>query len=188
MRKALAAVAAVVVVLLPAAPAWAHATLVSSDPAKDATVSRAPASVTLTFSERLNPDFTTIAVSDATKQRMPAAPPAVDAERGTVSLIRPLSNGAYTVAYRVVSVDGHTVQGSYLFTVADPALPAASVSTAGPAVAAATKPGGISTAVLLGLGAIGILGVLAAAYLLMSGRRRANPGREPMTKTPPSKA
>jgi copper resistance protein C len=103
---------------------------------------------------------------------VPAAAPAVDAESGTVSLTRPLSNGAYTVAYRVVSVDGHTVQGSYLFTVADPALPAASVSSPSPAVAAAAKSGGISAAVFLGLGAIGILCILVAAYLLVSGRRR----------------
>ena len=172
MRRTLAALAAMLVVLLPAAPAWAHAQLVSSEPARDATVGTAPASVTLTFSERLNPDFTTIVVSDAAKQRIPAAAPAVDAERGTVSLTEPLGNGAYTVAYRVVSVDGHTVQGSYPFTVADPALPAAAAAPAGPSDPA-TAAGGISTPVLISLGVFGFLCVLAAACFLVSGRRRS---------------
>ncbi|AGZ41096.1 copper homeostasis periplasmic binding protein CopC [Actinoplanes friuliensis] len=172
MRKALAALAAVVIVLLPAAPAWAHAQLVSADPAEDASLARAPASVTLTFSERLNPEFTTIVVSDAARQRIPAAAPTVDAGKGTVSLTQPLSNGAYTVAYRVVSVDGHTVQGSYPFTVADPTRPAAAAASQ-PAVARADRSTGISTPVLIGLGAFGVLCVLVVAYLYVSGRRRA---------------
>jgi methionine-rich copper-binding protein CopC len=172
VRKALAALAAVVIVLLPAAPAWAHAQLVSADPAEDASLARAPASVTLTFSERLNPEFTTIVVSDAARQRIPAAAPTVDAGKGTVSLTQPLSNGAYTVAYRVVSVDGHTVQGSYPFTVADPARPAAAAASQ-PAVARADRSTGISTPVLIGLGSFGVLCVLVVAYLYVSGRRRA---------------
>jgi methionine-rich copper-binding protein CopC len=175
MRKMLAVLTAIAIVLLPAAPAWAHAQLVSSDPAKDAALRKAPAAVTLTFSERLNPDFATIVVSDAARQRIPAAAPAVDAEQGTIRLTGPLSNGTYTVAYRVVSVDGHTMQGSYPFTVADPALPAASAAPSGPAVGAAGESGGISTAVLMSLGGFGILGILVVAYLYLSGRRRTAP-------------
>jgi hypothetical protein len=113
-------------------------------------------------------------VSDAARQRIPADPATVDAERSTVRLTQPLGNGPYTVAYRVVSVDGHTVQGSHLFTVADPALPPAAVpaSSNGPAAASAPGSGGIATPVLIGLVALGILGVLIAAYLYVSARRR----------------
>lgn len=178
MRKTFAALAVVLAVLLPGTPAWAHAQLVSSEPAKEASLGKAPASVTLAFSERLNADFATIVVSDAAKRRIPASAPAVDAERGTVNLTQPLSNGTYTVAYRVVSVDGHTVQGSYAFTVADPSLPAAAaspVASSGPTVAAAAASGGISTPVLISLGAFGILCVLIVTYLYLSGRRRAAP-------------
>jgi copper resistance protein C len=169
------ALAAVLAVLLPGTPAWAHAQLVGSDPAKDATLSRAPASVTLSFSERLEPEFATIVVSDAARQRIAASPATVDAERSTVRLTQPLRNGTYTVAYRVVSVDGHTVQGSYLFTVTDPALPAAAVpvTPTGAAVASPPGPGGLATPVLIGLVAVGILGVLIAVHLYVSGRRRA---------------
>lgn len=178
MSRIPAALAVVLAILLPGTPAWAHTGLVSSDPAKDATLGRAPASVTLTFSGRINPDFTTIVVSDEAKQRVPASAPADDDRSSMVSLTQPLNNGAYTVAYRVVSVDGHTVQGSYAFTVADPARPAAAaVPAASPGAAAGTaaESGGISTAVLIGLGVFGMLAVLVAAYLYVSGRRRAVP-------------
>lgn len=174
MRKALLALAAVLAVLLPGTPAWAHAQLVSADPAKDATLPTAPTAVTLTFSERLNPDFTTIVVSDAAKQRVPASAPAVDAAAGSVTLTQALNNGSYTVAYRVVSVDGHTVQGSYAFTVKDPAKPAAAPPPASAPAAAAPSAdsGGIPSGVLIGLGAAGVL-LAAAAYLFLGGRRRA---------------
>jgi hypothetical protein len=118
-------------------------------------------------------------VSDAARQRIPASPATVDAERSTVSLTQPLRNGTYTVAYRVVSVDGHTVQGSYLFTVTDPALPPAAVpaTSTGSTVASTPGSGGIATPVLIGLVALGILGVLIAAYLYVSGRRRTAPAQ-----------
>ena len=177
MKKTLMVLAAILAVLLPGTPAWAHAQLVGSDPAKDATLSKAPASVTLTFSERLNPEFATIVVSDAARQRIPASLTTVDAERSTAVLTQPLGNGTYTVAYRVVSVDGHTVQDSYQFTVTDPALPAVAAppSSTGSAVASTPGSGGIATPALIGLVAFGILGVLIAAYLYVSGRRRAAP-------------
>ena len=65
MRRLLLVCAVIAAVLIPGSPAWAHAQLLSSDPAKDATLTEAPAAVALKFSERLNPDFTTIVISDA---------------------------------------------------------------------------------------------------------------------------
>ncbi|GAA2627838.1 copper resistance CopC family protein [Paractinoplanes durhamensis] len=197
MRRTLLAAAALLVVLLPGAPAWAHTSLLSSVPARDATLAKAPASVALTFSQRLNPDFTTIVVSDAAKQRVPASKPAVEQAVGTVTFDQPLGNGVYTVAYRVVSSDGHTVQGSYPFTVADPALtaataPAAAASAAAPsavapsavapaaaAPAAADGPGsgGIPAGVQLGLAAAGVLLAGGAIYLFVSARRKATAQR-----------
>ena len=176
MRRMLLAVAALLAVLLPGTPAWAHTALVSCDPARGATLGKAPAAVSLVFSQKLNPDFTTIVLSDATAQRLPASTPTVRDAKGTITVGQPLGNGVYTVAYRVVSLDGHTVQGSYTFTVADPALPAA--TAAGRASAAAPAPpadsgGGVPTSVLIALTGAGILLVALAAYFVVSGRRRA---------------
>ncbi len=165
------ALAAILAVLAPATPARAHTELVSSAPARDATLAKAPTAVTLTFSERLDPGFTTIVVSDAAARRIPADAPVVDAASGTVTLTRALANGAHTVAYRVVSVDGHTVQGSYTFTVADPARPAA---VAAPVPPAGSSPaGGVPTGVLIGLAALGAVLAALAVSLVVSGRRRS---------------
>jgi methionine-rich copper-binding protein CopC len=179
MRRVLLAVAAVLAVLLPGTPAWAHTSLLSSAPARDATLDKAPASVALRFSQKLNPDFTTIVVTDTALHRIPASAPAIDQATGTVTLQQALTNGTYTVAYRVVSTDGHTVQGKYAFTVADPALPSATSAgpSAGPSAATAAAPastdGGMPTGVLIGLAAAGLLFAAAAFYFYRSGRRRA---------------
>src|SRR5690606_34404029 len=77
-----------------------------------------PTQVVLEFVEPLNPDYTTIVVTDANERPVPASEPIVSGKRGTVTFPRPLTDGTYTVAYRVVSADGHPVQGSYPFTVA----------------------------------------------------------------------
>nr|WP_250029325.1 copper resistance CopC family protein [Actinoplanes maris] len=126
-------------VLLPGAPAFAHNALAQATPAKGATVKKAPTSVKLKFLQKLNPDYTTITVTGAA--RVTTSEPEVEGATGTVTF-DPLANGAYTVAYRVVSKDGHTVQGSYKFTVADPsatAEPTTAQATSAPASPAADE-------------------------------------------------
>jgi methionine-rich copper-binding protein CopC len=183
VRRLLAVLAAIVVVLLPAAPAWAHNQLIGTAPAADATLAEPPTSVTLTFVQPLNPKFTTIVVSDAARRREPAGAPAIDGGKGTVTLTEPLANGGYTVAYRIVSVDGHVVQGSYDFTVADPALPAApaAAASAAPASAAASSSGGIPPGVLIGIGVVLVLLAGAAVYLWVSARGRSTATESPRT-------
>ncbi|GAA0580247.1 hypothetical protein GCM10010172_76510 [Paractinoplanes ferrugineus] len=172
MRRLLLAAATLLVVLLPGTPAWAHTALVTSDPARDARLTAAPAAVSLVFSQKLNPDFTTIVLSDAAARRVPASAPAIADARATITLEQPLGNGVYTVAYRVVSLDGHTVQGAYPFTVADPALPAAGRASEA-AAAAPDSSAGLPAPVLAGLVAAGILLASLGAYFALSGRRRA---------------
>ncbi|WP_328467784.1 copper resistance protein CopC [Actinoplanes sp. NBC_00393] len=118
--RLLLALVAALLVLAPGAPAWAHNALAEASPAKKATLKKAPTEVKLRFLQKLDPDYTTITVSSADKQQMPASEPAVKGSTGTITLEDTLPNGVYTVAYQVVSTDGHTVKGSYEFTVADP--------------------------------------------------------------------
>lgn len=175
MKRIVLVAAALLAVLLPGTPAWAHTALVSADPPRNATLSKAPTAVTLTFSQKINPDFTTIVLSDTAARRIPASPPAVDDADGTITIGQPLGNGVYTVAYRVVSTDGHTVQDSYTFTVADPALPAATTAarTSEPAAAPSADSGAIPTLALIGVAAAGLLLAVLAAYFVLSGRKRA---------------
>ena len=119
----LAALFTAALLLVPATPAAAHNSLQEATPARDARLTTAPTQVTLRFLQQLNPAFTTITLRDSTDRQVPASAPAVDGATGTVTIEEPLGNGTYTVAYRVVSRDGHPVQGSYRFTVADPAAP-----------------------------------------------------------------
>lgn len=108
-------------VLAPGAPAWAHNALAEASPAKNATVTKSPREVKLRFLQKLDPQYTTITLSDAAKATMGISAPKVDGATGVVTVETPLANGVYTVAYQVVSTDGHTVKGSYEFTVDDPA-------------------------------------------------------------------
>lgn len=149
------------IVLLPGAPAWAHNRLTGSEPAAGAALDRSPRQVTLRFAERLNPEFTTIAISDAARQRVPASAPVVDAGTGTVTPAGTLADGAYTVAYRTVSVDGHAVQGSFEFSVG---APVASPVEAG---------GGPPVAALVGLAVLGV-GLAGVAIVIGWRARRRN--------------
>lgn len=95
----------------------------------------------------------------------------VTGAKSTVQVTDTLPNGTYTVAYRVVSADGHPVQGSYPFTVADPTSSAApvanvSASASAPSAAAAVEPDGGPNAGVLVAGAALVLLVLATAGLL----------------------
>ncbi|MFI7219580.1 copper resistance protein CopC [Micromonospora maritima] len=171
-----ALLAAAALLLAPAAPAAAHNTLQAATPAQDARLTAAPTTVTLRFLQQLNPEFTTIVLSDAGQRKIPTGAPAVDGATGTITVDQPLANGTYTVAYRVVSADGHPVQGSYRFTVADPAATVApAAATPGGRTEVSAVGGGDDgpPAVLLAAGAVVVVAVAGAALLLVR-RRRAS--------------
>lgn len=110
-------VGAVVAAIALAGPAWAHARLVSSNPARDATVS-SPSTLRLTFSERMVPAFSSLEVVSASGAEQ-AVRTAVseDARTITGTPARPLAAGGYTVTWTIASSDGHRMTGSYGFTV-----------------------------------------------------------------------
>ncbi|MGK5519133.1 copper resistance CopC family protein, partial [Micromonospora sp. URMC 107] len=112
-----AALTTAALLLVPAAPAAAHNTLRAASPADGERLTTPPTRVTLEFAQRLDPAFTTIALTDADRRKVPTGAPTVDGTKGTVTVDETLGEGTYTVAYRIVSADGHPVQGSYRFTV-----------------------------------------------------------------------
>ena len=116
--SARAAIAMTVTLLLPAV-ADAHAVLVKSSPARRAVLAQPPARVELTFNERLEPAYSTVSVWATEEKRVDDAKIVVgptDPRRLTVGL-RPLAPGTYTVKFRVLSVDGHLVEGTYPFEI-----------------------------------------------------------------------
>lgn len=101
------------------APASAHASLVSSDPAEGELLAEAPDEVTLTFDEP-------VSVVDDGIQAYDAAGDPLDVEAGardevvTADLPADLADGTYVVTWRVVSSDGHPIAGSLTFHIGAP--------------------------------------------------------------------
>lgn len=121
--------------VLSAPAAAAHSALVSASPEQNATVQEAPQQITATFNEEISTEFAHLTVMlDGTNHA--AGDPQVSGRELSVG-VGELPPGEYTVGYRVVSADGHPVQGSWSFTLAgaDGAAPAPSGNGA-----AATQP------------------------------------------------
>jgi methionine-rich copper-binding protein CopC len=157
--------------LVTAAPTWAHSRLQRTDPADGTTVTAPLGEVVLTFNERVHGDFTTAVVT---------GPGGASYSKGHVQVIDddvhqavyPLHSGAYTVAWRAISADGHPVDGQFHFTVA---LSAGQEPTVDPPA----SPSRAATAASVGGGDGWLWGGLAAAVLavgvligLLSRRRR----------------
>lgn len=106
-------------------PAAAHAALISSDPADGATVGTPPRQIRLTFSQPVQESFSTVTVTGPGGRRWQRGPARSDGAVVTVPLqpLRPA--GRYIVAYRVLSADGHPVDGTIAFTLTAPGPAAA---------------------------------------------------------------
>lgn len=111
--------AAILLAIAWAPPADAHAVLVRSAPPARATLAEKPDRVQLWFNERLEPAFSSVSVWSSAGTQVDAGDARVgpeDAKRLSVTL-PPLPPGAYSVRYRVLSVDGHVVDSSFSFTI-----------------------------------------------------------------------
>jgi methionine-rich copper-binding protein CopC len=106
--------------LLAALPALAHAMLERASPAVGSTIKSAPREITLRFTEKLEPAFSTVAVSGQSGERVDGGDPHVDPGDPMVlrASLKPLAPGSYKVVWRVVSVDTHVTEGDFKFTVA----------------------------------------------------------------------
>ncbi len=146
MRRASALLVALVtgwllVGVVVAGPAAAHAVLVSTDPAEGARLDEAPERITLRFSEpvTLGAGYARLLQADGTVQVSTAA---VDGDTLTITPRSALPDDlGYLVTYRVISADSHPISGAYSFVVGDAELVAAGAAagpdTTDPAVAVA---------------------------------------------------
>ena len=106
--------------------ASAHTDLVSSDPTADSVIGSAPASVELTFGEELmnmagSESANQVQVANSAKERVDTGKVKIDGAKISIDLKPDLALDTYAVTYRVVSADGHPIEGSYKFTVSDAA-------------------------------------------------------------------
>lgn len=113
-------------VALLATPASAHSQLLSSSPAPGEAV-ETPTTVTFVFNEALIDAGTEVSVTDAAGEVLPLTPSYPEPTTVSVELPR-LPDGAATVAWRVVSADGHPIEGVLDIVVANPPEPSPSPS------------------------------------------------------------
>jgi methionine-rich copper-binding protein CopC len=103
-----------------AGAALAHADLASADPAAGATVKTAPTEISITFTEEVEPKFSSIQVLDAGGKRVDegAAHTAADNEKLLSIGLKPLAPGIYKVIWHATAADdSHKTKGNYEFTV-----------------------------------------------------------------------
>jgi methionine-rich copper-binding protein CopC len=203
-RHRLAALAAAALVLVSpvalAAPASAHDSLTGSTPAGGSTVTTAPERVRLTFTDEVKQIGLTVLVKDPSGASVTDGEPRIDGTAVIQPVVALTEPGTYTVAYRVVSSDGHPINGRFTFTldVAEPstsaspsatptespsesasasasastsATPSAATSTIAASPAASTSDsGGATTWLLVGAG---LLVALVVTGVVLARRRSA---------------
>jgi len=97
-------------------PADAHAMLDRAEPRVGNTVASPPREVTLWFTQKLETAFSTVSVTDPNGQRVDAGKPRISGNQMSVAL-KAAGKGVYRVTWRVLSVDSHTTEGNFTFTV-----------------------------------------------------------------------
>jgi copper resistance protein C len=113
--------ACVVLSLSGALPAFAHAQLIRAVPAAGGTLHAAPSEVTLRFSEKLEPSFSSVVVRDSTGKQIDKGDGKVDKrDRMVIRASLPsLEPGVYKVEWKAVSADTHKVSGDFTFKVGE---------------------------------------------------------------------
>ena len=144
--------------------ASAHAELTGSNPIADSVIGMLPPTVELTFGEPLmvvegSEDANQVTVTNADGKRIDKKTTTVADRVASVALDTSAGEGVYTVAYRVVSEDGHPIDGKFKFEVS-----VAAQSGAAEPMPIGEMPSDAPTAV--------ILVVAAGAAVLVLRRRR----------------
>ena len=123
--RLLAALSTLLSTLCFATAAFAHASLVSTDPGDGSVSAAAPKTVQLRFNEAVTPGV--IKLIDAAGRDRDDAAVRADGETIVITLPENLPRGTQVVSYRVISADGHPVGGSMVFSIGavtgTPAIP-----------------------------------------------------------------
>ncbi|MEV8637508.1 copper resistance CopC family protein [Streptosporangium sp. NPDC051023] len=126
-RTVLAMVCSGILLLLTAPAALAHDRLKSSSPAQGAVVSSIER-IELEFSAHVQ--FPTVVLRKADGTQAAIGKPVAEGPTVTAEVAGPLPAGGYVIAWRVVSSDGHPIEGEIPFTVSGSAASAPTAPTA----------------------------------------------------------
>lgn len=98
-----------------------HLTLVSTNPSADTVLAKAPEEIRLVFSEAPSENGTTLRLTGAGNALVATSDATRDSDKPTEYFFRPraaLPAGEYSVHWRTVANDGHTMRGTFGFRVA----------------------------------------------------------------------
>lgn len=157
-------------------PAIAHAELIGSDPAAGSQLETAPTKVSLEFGEDLlvldgSTESNQILVSGPEQNEVHSGSTAVEGSFASVELMPSLPDGRYLVAYRVVSIDGHPIEGSFNFDVGQ--VPVDSINEDAPS--SEDKPAGevgSSEIIAWALGATLVIGIILSVTIVSRRERK----------------
>ncbi|WP_164545207.1 copper resistance CopC family protein [Antribacter gilvus] len=146
-RQAGAALVTLMLFVLPQAPAWAHDQLLSSTPGDGKTITALPPEIILTLSEAPLATGAQVVITAADGDMVPTGTISVDeaTARVTVPVTGQGPSGAYTVAWHVVSSDGHPIEGAFEFSLEPTDAETGTASSPGPTRSAQNEPGSVST-------------------------------------------
>ncbi|MEU5094459.1 copper resistance CopC family protein [Streptomyces sp. NPDC020996] len=187
---------AVVSVLWPAAPAWAHARLLDSSPAAGSVTAKAPTVITLSFDGPVKQPYTAVVVTGPDGASYGDGVPSV-LDGDVRQKVGPLPTGRIQVTWRTVAADGAPLQGRFAFTSTDASAAAAARPGPTPAASTSTPTASSSSArpvASAGSGAAadwpwwvagGVLVASAAAFMAVGARRSApRPTTRPTDRRP----
>ncbi len=119
-----ALIAAVIAVLCTPLALFAHAKLLRSSPADNASLPVAPTSISLWFSEKPELKFSSIQLTDSTGAAIALGAVAPTDSMGlTAPITTPIGPGKYTIAWKTAASDGHGTNGKVNFHVTATAVP-----------------------------------------------------------------
>lgn len=162
-----------------AAPAGAHAALVATTPGDGAVLDAAPAEILIQFNEEISVQSDGVRVLGSDRERVDAGQARAAANMVVVPLRDDVGDGGYVVAWRIVSADGHPVNGAFTFSVGAPTSVDAGLADAAFG-ADSDQRDAVTWAVLRGLAYLGAL-VACGAVLVGAGLHRRGE-RTPVTR------
>jgi methionine-rich copper-binding protein CopC len=161
MRKLLVSLCLAGLALLSSPVAFAHGEIVSTFPEQYSNATPIPSEVWIEFDGNLQTldgqSINTIDVVDATGLTVSYGDPVIEGGKISTKLSGQSAPGVFTVNYRIVSEDGHPVEGNYTFNASPNFSDDEPVTTSVKEENATLSVGGIVMIIFLGVFAVGML-------------------------------
>lgn len=100
-------------------PAWAHAVIIASTPAVNATVMGTELPIKLTFNSRIDRERSRLELVRADGSSIPLTLAADNEPESLAATAKGLAPGQYRLHWQVLSVDGHITRGDIPFRVGE---------------------------------------------------------------------